>query len=76
MIQLYTLQVTLCCSAGVGRTGAIIALDYLLAQANAESRVDVYKCVEKMRRRRPFMIQTQVSVSVGKGKWTGVSGER
>lgn len=49
------------CSAGVGRTGAIIALDYLMAQAKAESVVDIYKCVEKMRQRRPHMIQTQVT---------------
>ncbi|KAF6037095.1 hypothetical protein EB796_004591 [Bugula neritina] len=47
------------CSAGVGRSGAIIALDYLFEQARAESRVDFFKCVVKMRERRPNMIQTQ-----------------
>ncbi|XP_067938626.1 receptor-type tyrosine-protein phosphatase epsilon-like [Watersipora subatra] len=47
------------CSAGVGRTGTIIALDYLLAQAKAELKVDVYKCVKQMRKRRPYMIQTE-----------------
>jgi len=51
---------SLICSAGVGRSGAIIALDYLFEQARAESRVDVFKCVVKMRERRPNMIQTQV----------------
>ena len=47
-------------SAGVGRTGAIIALDYLQEQAAAESQVDFYQCVVKMRERRPKMIQTEV----------------
>lgn len=44
----------------MGRTGAIIALDYLQEQAMTEGKVDVYKCVERMRERRPNMIQTEV----------------
>lgn len=47
-------------SAGVGRTGTFIALDYLVDRANSEGRVDVYSLVEEMRSRRPCMVQTEV----------------
>ena len=48
-------------SAGVGRTGTFIALDYLLDQAKNENLVDVYKVVQRMRSKRVNMVQTQVS---------------
>ena len=48
-------------SAGVGRSGAFIALDSLLDQANADSVVDVYAFTCAMRKNRANMIQTVVS---------------
>ena len=45
----------------MGRSGTYIALEYLLAQAEAENIVDMFECVRQMRTRRPSMVQTEVS---------------
>ncbi|XP_064626438.1 receptor-type tyrosine-protein phosphatase mu-like [Lineus longissimus] len=46
------------CSAGVGRTGTFIGLDYLIQQGSVEKMVNVYECVRQMRLSRPKMVQT------------------
>ncbi|XP_070846578.1 receptor-type tyrosine-protein phosphatase H-like isoform X2 [Chaetodon trifascialis] len=47
------------CSAGVGRTGTIIALDVLLQQLVKEREVGINAFVHKMRLSRPHMVQTE-----------------
>ena len=48
-------------SAGIGRTGTYIALDYLLEQAEHQDWLDVRACVTKLRQGRVNMVQTLVS---------------
>ncbi|XP_052344120.1 receptor-type tyrosine-protein phosphatase H [Oncorhynchus keta] len=47
------------CSAGVGRTGTIIALDVMLQQLESEKAVGIAAFVHKMRLSRPLMVQTE-----------------
>ncbi|XP_067679836.1 receptor-type tyrosine-protein phosphatase epsilon-like [Haliotis asinina] len=47
------------CSAGIGRTGTYIALDYLLDRALSDHKVDVFRFACDMRRQRRNMIQTK-----------------
>ncbi|XP_071118899.1 receptor-type tyrosine-protein phosphatase epsilon-like isoform X5 [Haliotis cracherodii] len=47
------------CSAGIGRTGTYIAVDYLLDQALADRKLDVFGFVTQMRDQRKGMVQTK-----------------
>ncbi|XP_075393934.1 receptor-type tyrosine-protein phosphatase H [Tenrec ecaudatus] len=47
------------CSAGVGRTGTLIALDVLIRQLESEGAVGPFNFVKKMRHSRPLMVQTE-----------------
>lgn len=51
---------TICFSAGIGRTGTFIALDYLIKQGQRDGSVDVVSCVSRMRHQRAHAIQTVV----------------
>ncbi|XP_075214257.1 protein tyrosine phosphatase 10D isoform X3 [Lycorma delicatula] len=47
------------CSAGVGRSGTLIALDRILQQINHSDHVDIFGIVYAMRKERVWMVQTE-----------------
>jgi protein-tyrosine phosphatase len=49
-------------SAGVGRTGTLIAVDILLQHICENKKVDIFGTVFKLRKQRVNMVQTEVSV--------------
>lgn len=47
-------------SAGVGRTGTLMALDTLIFQIERKNSVDIFGIVHELRMHRPLMVQTEV----------------
>uniref|UniRef100_A0A8D8Q8Q7 protein-tyrosine-phosphatase n=1 Tax=Cacopsylla melanoneura TaxID=428564 RepID=A0A8D8Q8Q7_9HEMI len=47
------------CSAGVGRSGTLIALDRILQSINHSDLVDIFGIVYQMRKERVWMVQTE-----------------
>ena len=52
------------CSAGVGRTGSFITLDYMLERIKTEPTINIYEFVTNLRKQRMLMVQTLVSTFV------------
>lgn len=51
------------CSAGVGRTGTLVALDCLLQQLKEEGQVAIFNTICDLRHQRNFLVQSLVSIS-------------
>ena len=51
-------------SAGIGRTGTMIAIDRLIEEGLDKGSVNVFECVKKMREQRVKMVQTHVSLLI------------
>ena len=62
-------------SAGIGRTGTFLALDYLLDQLETEGMVDVLSYTTLMRTNRVDMIQTLVSMTVSSRELLSISNQ-
>ena len=59
------------CSAGVGRTGTLVALDSLIQQLNEEGQVAIFNTICDMRHQRNYLVQSLVRF-LCIIKWTAV----
>ncbi|KAB7503052.1 Tyrosine-protein phosphatase 99A, partial [Armadillidium nasatum] len=49
------------CSAGVGRTGTLVALDTLVAELDDENQASIFNIICDLRHQRNFLVQSLVS---------------
>ena len=49
------------CSAGVGRSGTLIAIDSLIQELREEGHVSIYRLVCELRHSRNYLVQSVVS---------------
>ena len=61
-------------SAGIGRTGTFIALDFMLDEGAAENYVDVKSYVASLRQQRGKCIQTYVRLQLFDNHCFGIDG--
>ena len=59
-VSIYVSLLSVCFSAGAGRTGTYIAIDNLIEEITETGHVDVFNAVIKMRRNREGIVQTAV----------------
>jgi hypothetical protein len=70
------------CSAGVGRTGTLVAIQSMVEMAREEEALDIFNFVLGMRQQRNYMVQTEVrgqGSNRGEGsrsrqRWNGFTG--
>nr|XP_022912778.1 tyrosine-protein phosphatase 10D-like isoform X1 [Onthophagus taurus] len=58
-VEQYKSKTIIHCSAGVGRTGTLIALDILLQTIENAGDIDIFKTVLNLRKQRVRMVQTE-----------------
>ncbi len=49
------------CSAGVGRTGTCITIDYMLERIKTEKSINTFQFVSELKKQRVLMVQTLVT---------------